>query len=44
MADAAPSHLTLDEFLNWNPPGDTRYELIDGIVRAVTRSSAQHPT
>lgn len=42
MADAAPSHLTLDEFLNWNPPGDTRYELIDGIVRAMAPTSGAH--
>lgn len=27
---AVPSRMTVAEFLAWNPPGDTRYELVDG--------------
>lgn len=42
MADAASKHLTLDEFLSWNPPGDTRYELIDGVARAMAPTSGAH--
>lgn len=32
MTQALPQLLTLDEFLDWYPDGDGRYELIDGLI------------
>jgi Uma2 family endonuclease len=32
MTQALPQLVTLDEFLDWYPDGDGRYELIDGLI------------
>ena len=32
MTQALPQLATLDEFLDWYPDGDGRYELIDGLI------------
>ena len=48
MADAArklPPLMTVAEFLEW--PGDgtgTRYELVDGVLRAMAPASDNHGT
>jgi Uma2 family endonuclease len=42
MADAARKRMILSEFYAWNPPGDTRYELIDGVPVAMPLTGAPH--
>lgn len=42
MADAVLKYFTFEEFLTWNPEGDTRYELIDGHPVAMAPSSPVH--
>jgi Uma2 family endonuclease len=42
MADAARKRMTLPEFYAWNPPGDTRYELIDGTPVAMAPPGGPH--
>lgn len=42
MADAARKRMTLPEFLSWNPPGDTRYQLIAGHPVAMAPGKPQH--
>lgn len=44
MADAARKRMTLPEFYAWNPPGDTRYELIDGTPVAMAPPGGPHAT
>jgi Uma2 family endonuclease len=44
MADAARKRMTLAEFYAWNPPGDTRYELIDGSAVAMAPPGGPHAT
>lgn len=41
MTQALPQLLTLDEFLDWYPDGDGRYELIDGFIVAM-QPTGQH--
>lgn len=36
MAYVSPKLMTVDEFITWEDGTDTRYELMDGVVRAVT--------
>lgn len=42
MADAALRLMTLDEFLNWTPPGDRRYELYEGYPVAMAPTVEAH--
>lgn len=45
MATAAANHLpTLAEFLEWESLQEVRYELVDGLVRAMTGGTADHNT
>jgi Uma2 family endonuclease len=44
MADAARKRMTLPEFYAWNPPGDTRYELVDGVPVAMAPPGGPHAT
>jgi Uma2 family endonuclease len=45
MATAAANHLpTLEEFLEWESLQEVRYELVDGLVRAMTGGTADHNT
>jgi Uma2 family endonuclease len=44
MADAARKRMTLPEFYAWNPPGDTRYELVDGTPVAMAPPGGPHST
>lgn len=36
MTQQAPKLMTVDEFLSWEDGTDTRYELMDGLVRTMT--------
>lgn len=42
MADAARKLMTLDEFLEWHAPGDTRWELYAGVPVAMAPVSRPH--
>jgi Uma2 family endonuclease len=44
MPDPAeqPRRMTLDEFLAWDPPGDARYELVDGRPVMMAPPKVQH--
>ena len=43
MAQAASQRrMTIEEFLDWNPPGDTRYQLIHGSPVAMAPSLIAH--
>lgn len=42
MAERALSSMTVDEFLAWEDGTDTRYELADGVVRAMAPPDAAH--
>ena len=42
MAERALSSMTVDQFLSWDDGTDTRYELADGIVRAMAPPDAAH--
>ncbi|MFO1049748.1 MAG: Uma2 family endonuclease [Geminicoccaceae bacterium] len=44
MADQALQLMTVDEFLAWDDGTDTRYELSDGVVRAMSPPSNAHGT
>lgn len=44
MAEQAPKLMTVDEFLAWDDGTDTRYELADGIVRAMAPAQGPHTT
>ena len=44
MADQALQLMTVDEFLNWDDGSDTRYELADGVVRAMAPPAGSHRT
>jgi Uma2 family endonuclease len=44
MADAARKRMTLPEFYAWNPPGDTRHELVDGVPVAMAPPGGPHST
>lgn len=44
MADQALKLMTVDEFLAWDDGTDTRYELADGVVRAMAPPSNAHGT
>jgi Uma2 family endonuclease len=42
MADPAPRRMSLAEFYDWNPPGDTRYQLIEGTPVAMAPAGGPH--
>jgi Uma2 family endonuclease len=42
MADAALKRMSLDEFLAWNSPGDSHYELIEGVPVAMAPPGGPH--
>jgi Uma2 family endonuclease len=44
MADRAHKLMTVDEFLTWDDGTDTRYELVDGIIRDMAPPSNAHGT
>jgi Uma2 family endonuclease len=44
VAEPAETLMTVDEFLRWDDGTDTRYELIDGQIVAMTPPSGQHGT
>jgi Uma2 family endonuclease len=44
MADRARRLMTVDEFLTWDDGTDTRYELVDGVIRAMAPPSNAHGT
>jgi len=44
MAEQAQTLMTVDEFLAWDDGTDTRYELVDGTVRAMAPPAGAHGT
>lgn len=44
MADQTLKLMTVDEFLAWSDGTDTRYELADGVVRAMAPPAGPHRT
>ncbi len=42
MSEAARTFMTVTEFLAWTPAGDRRYELVDGIPRAMATPDPEH--
>ncbi len=42
MANAAVKRMTIAEFLDWYPAGDTHYQLLDGIPVAMAPPAAAH--
>jgi Uma2 family endonuclease len=42
MGEHAPNRMTVDEFLAWDDGTDTRYELVDGTIRAMAPPSNAH--
>jgi Uma2 family endonuclease len=42
MSSAAPSSMTVAEFLAWNPPDRSRLELIDGTPRVIPPVEPRH--
>lgn len=44
MAEQARALITVDEFLAWEDASDTRYELADGVVTAMSPPSNAHGT
>ena len=44
MAEQAVKLMTVDEFLTWDDGTDTRYELADGVIRAMAPPSGPHRT
>lgn len=44
MADQALKPMTVDEFLAWDDGTDTRYELADGVIHAMSPPSGAHRT
>ena len=42
MADLAERRMTVEEFLDWHDGTDTRHELIDGVVVAMSPPSGHH--
>ena len=42
MTTTAPERITLAEFLTWDDGTDTRYELVDGAVRALPLGPVAH--
>lgn len=44
MTEAALKPMTVDEFLSWDDRTDTRYELVDGEIRAMAPASNAHST
>jgi Uma2 family endonuclease len=44
MAEQALKLMTVDEFLAWDDGTDTRYELADGVVRAMSPPGGPHRT
>ena len=42
MPTAARKLMSLDEFFNWNPPGDTRWELYSGVPVAMAPPMRTH--
>jgi Uma2 family endonuclease len=44
MAEQAQKLMTVDEFLRWDDGTDTRYELADGVTRAMSPPAGQHAT
>jgi Uma2 family endonuclease len=42
MAGAALKRMSLDEFYAWNSPGDTHYELIEGVPVAMAPPGGPH--
>ena len=43
MAEQARELMTVDEFLPWDDGTDTRYELADGVIRAMAPPSGAAP-
>ncbi len=41
-ANQLPPFMVVADFLAWNPPGGDRWELIDGIVRAMSPAAPRH--
>jgi Uma2 family endonuclease len=44
MAEQARKLMTVDEFLAWDDGSDTRHELVDGVIRAMSPSGGPHGT
>ena len=44
MGEHAPKRMTVDEFLAWEDGSDTRYELVDGAIRAMAPPGGAHGT
>jgi Uma2 family endonuclease len=44
MAEQALKLMTVDEFLAWDDGTDTRYELADGVIRAMAPPAGPHRT
>ncbi len=42
MADLAERRMTVEEFLDWHDGTDTRHELIDGVIVAMSPPSGRH--
>jgi Uma2 family endonuclease len=41
-ANKLPASMTVSEFLDWNPPGSDRWELVDGTPRATAPAAPRH--
>jgi Uma2 family endonuclease len=41
-ANQLPATMTVDEFLDWDPPGSDRWELIDGTPLAMAPAAPRH--
>ncbi|MEK0084520.1 Uma2 family endonuclease [Benzoatithermus flavus] len=44
MTGPAEKRMTVDEFLRWDDGTDTRYELVDGVIRAMAPPGGAHGT
>jgi Uma2 family endonuclease len=42
IANQLPATITVEEFLDWNPPGSDRWELIDGTPTAMAPAAPRH--
>ncbi len=42
MGNTAVKRMTIAEFLEWTPPGDTHYQLLDGVAVAMAPPAAAH--
>lgn len=44
VADSSAPRLTLARFLDWDDGTGTRYDLVDGVARAMTAASSSPTT